>query len=271
MLARYEAIGDELEDGAAVAAALRLEADTIVLEATNAHGRIAAHGLAVLPVPVDRPLRILTLGNSGVLAGGQLGVALGVVTAAVAAGREVRVLVCETRPLLQGARLTGWELGKASVPATVIMDAAAGTHLARGEVDVVLAAADRIAANGDFVGVLGTYPLAVLAARHGVPFVVCAPLVTFDPGSAGGDDLPIDERPAAELVAWGPNGPTRVAADPFGDVTPVGDVTPAELVSAIVTEEGVLHAPYGPALAAAVEQAAARVPPAVGLTARSAG
>jgi methylthioribose-1-phosphate isomerase len=260
MLARYDAIGDPSEEGGAVASALRLEADAIVLEATNAHERIAELGLAELPVPVDRPLQILTLGNSGVLAGGLVGVALGVVTAAAAAGREVRVLVCETRPLLQGVRLTGWELGNAGIPMTIIVDSAAGSHLAAGEVDVVLAAADRIAANGDLVGVIGTYPLAVLAARHGIPFVVCAPLVTFDPGSAGGDDLPVDRRAAADQVLPGPTGLTRRAADPFGDVTPVGDVTPAELVSAIVTEEGVLRAPHGPALAAAVERAAERVP-----------
>ena len=257
MLALYEAVGDPSENGAAMSSALRLEADTIVFEATDAHGRIAAHGRAELPVPVDHPWRVLTIGNSGVLACGQSGTALGVVTAAAAAGRDLQVLVCETRPLLQGARLTAWELGNAGIPYTVIADAAAATSLARGEVDVVLVAADRIAANGDFVGVLGTYPMAVLAARHGVPFVVCAPLVTFDPGSAVGEDLPIDERDASELVWIGPTRLARAERDAANPV-PVGDVTPADLVSAIVTEEGVLRGPFGPALAAAAEAAARR-------------
>ena len=254
MLARYDAIGDPSEGGAAIAASLLLEADAIVLEATRAHGRIAGNGLGALPAPVGRPLRVLTIGNSGVLASGQHGTALGVVTAAVAAGRVVHVLVCESRPLLQGSRLTAWELDAARIPHRVIADSVAGSLLAGGKVDVVLVAADRIAANGDFVGVVGTYPLAVVAARHGVPFVVCAPLVTFDPGSAGGDDLPIESRDAEELILTGPTGVRPAyarAADRLDDLMPVGDVTPAELVSAIVTEEGVLHEPYGPALVGA--------------------
>ena len=257
MLARYEAMGDPLEEGPAIATALRLEADAIVLEATDAHRRIAAHGLAELPVPVDHPLRVLTIGNSGVLACGLSGTALGVVTAAAAAGRELHVLVGETRPLLQGARLTAWELDNAGIPYTVIADAAAATRLARGEVDIVLVAADRIAANGDLVGVLGTYPLAVLAARHGVPFVACAPLATFDPESAAGGDLPIDTRGASDMALGVPTGmPPAYIGTP--EPVPVGDVTPADLVSAIVTDEGVLRQPFGPALAAAAGAAAAR-------------
>ena len=255
MLARYDLIGDPPADGAAIESSLLQEADAIVLEASRAHARIADHGQGELPVPVGRPLRVLTIGNSGVLAAGQHGTALGVVTAAVAAGRLVHVLVCETRPLLQGSRLTAWELGAARIPHRVIADSVAGSLLARGEVDVVLVAADRIAANGDFVGVIGTYALAVVAARNGIPFVVCAPLVTFDPESARGADLAIESRDAEELILAGPTGVRATyvrAADPLDNLMPVGDVTPAELVSAIVTEEGVLHEPYGPALVAAI-------------------
>lgn len=259
MLDRVEAVGELSEEGAAIASALRLEADTIVFEATDAHGRIAGHGVSVLPFPADQPLRVLTLGNSGVLAGGQFGTALGVVAAAAGAGREVHVTVCETRPLLQGARLTAWELANAGIPHTLIADSAAASRLARGDVDVVLVAADRVAANGDVAAVVGSYPLAVLAARHGVPFVVCAPLVTFDPETPDGAALPPDERPSSELLWFGER---RVAPPETRAANPVTDVTPAELISAIVTEEGVLRAPLGPALAEADESARRRrVPP----------
>lgn len=258
MLARVEAVGELSEEGGAIASALRLEADTIVFEATDAHGRLAGHGLAILPFPDDRPLRVLTLGNSGVLAGGQFGTALGIVSAAAAAGREVHVTVCETRPHLQGARLTAWELANAGIPHTLIADPAAGGRIAHGDVDVVLVAADRVAANGDLAAVVGTYPLAVLAARHGVPFVACAPLVTYDAETPDGAGLPPDERPSSELLWFAER---RVAPADTRAVNPVTDVTPAELVSAIVTEEGVLHAPFGPALAAADEAARLRREP----------
>ena len=167
MMARYEEIGELSEDGEAIATALREEADAIVFEATTDHGRLAEFGLAALPVPVDRPLRILTHCNTGPLACGQFGTALGVVQAAHHAGREVEVWVDETRPYLQGSRLTAWELAQAGVPHTLIPDVAAGSLMRAGEVDVVLVGADRIAANGDTANKVGTYPLAVLAARHG--------------------------------------------------------------------------------------------------------
>jgi methylthioribose-1-phosphate isomerase len=259
MLARYEALGGPDEDGSTVASELRRVADAIVLESSAAHTAIVALGLGVLPDTAGRPLRVLTLGNSGVLACGRVGTALGVVTAAAAAGRDVRVLVCETRPLLQGARLTAWELADHGITRTLIADASAGARIAKGEVDVVLVAADRVAANGDFVGVIGTYPLAVLAARHGVPLVVCAPLATFDPVTVGGEDLPVDAREAAGMILPGPTGRPPAdgrMGDPADELAPVGDVTPADLVSAIVTEAGVLRAPFGPALAAAFEAAA---------------
>lgn len=250
MLARYEAVGDLTDDGAAVADALRVEADAIVFEATTAHGRIAELGLAELPVPDERPLRILTLGNSGVLAGGQYGTALGIVMAAAAAGRELELYVCETRPLLQGARLTTWELANAGIAHTLVADAAAGALIARGQIDLVLVAADRVAANGDISAIVGTYPLALLAARHGLPFVVAAPLCTVDLATADGQALPIEERPAQELL-W--VGAARIAPAGTRTTNPLADVTPGELISAIVTEAGVLRAPFEPALRTAVE------------------
>jgi methylthioribose-1-phosphate isomerase len=264
MVARLEAVGDLSDDGQAVADALRAEADAIVFEAIAAHGRIATHGLAELPDPAGRPLRVLTLGNSGVLAGGQSGTALGVVAAAAAAGREVHVVVCETRPYLQGARLTAWELLNAEIPFTLIADAAAGGAIAGGDADLVLVALDRVAANGDAVAVLGTYVLAVLAERHGIPLIACAPLATVDPAAAGGADLPIEERPAGELLQL---RDTRIAPLDTRAANPLTDLTPAELFSAIVTEEGVLRAPFGPALATALEAARVRraaPPPYVG-------
>ncbi len=144
----------------------------------------------------------------------------------------------ETRPLLQGARLTAWELERAGVPASVVADAAAGSLMARGEVDVVLTGADRIAANGDTANKIGTYPLAVLAAHHGIPFYVVAPSSTVDLATVSGADIPIEERDPAEVSR-------RFAAR-----NPAFDVTPAALVTAIVTEEGVHRPPYDESLAA---------------------
>ena len=198
-MARYEAIGDLSEDGDAIADALRAEADAIVFEATTDHGRMAGFGLGVLPVPEDRPVRILTHCNTGPLAAGQFGTALGVVQAAHHADRPVHVWVDETRPYLQGARLTTWELAQAGVPHTLIPDVAAGHLMARGEVDVVLVGADRVAANGDTANKVGTYALAVLAARHGIPFYVVAPTTSVDLATADGADIPIEERAADEV------------------------------------------------------------------------
>jgi methylthioribose-1-phosphate isomerase len=259
MLARYEAVGDLDDDGDAIDRELRAEADAIVFEALVAHGRIAEHGLMVLPDATDRPLRILTIGNSGVLAGGQYGTALGIVIAAAAAGREVHVHVCETRPYLQGARLTTWELQNAGIACTLIADSAAGGLLARGEVDLVLVGADRIAADGDVAAVIGTYALAVLADRHRVPLVVGAPLSTVDPAATVGTDLPIEERSRSELLLV---RDTRIGPAGIHASNVLTDVTPASLVTSVVTEEGVLRAPYGPAIEQALEAARRRrVPP----------
>jgi methylthioribose-1-phosphate isomerase len=255
MMARFEAIGDLSDDGGAIADALRAEADAIVFEATTDHGRMAGFGLEVLPVPEDRPVRILTHCNTGPLAAGQFGTALGVVQAAHHADRPVHVWVDETRPYLQGARLTTWELAQAGVPHTLIADVAAGHLMAHGEVDVVLVGADRIAANGDTANKVGTYALAVLAARHGIPFYVVAPTTSVDLATATGADIPIEERAADEVSSF--RG-LRIAP-PGTDVrNPAFDVTPAELITGIVTEEGVVRAPYGVGLAAATDAARVR-------------
>ena len=159
------------------------------------HGRLAAVRAARrCRRPTDRPLRVLTHCNTGPLACGQFGTALGVVQAAHHAERPIHVWVDETRPYLQGARLTAWELAQAGVPHTLIPDVAAGHLMARGEVDVILVGADRVAANGDTANKVGTYTLAVLAARHGIPFYVCAPTSSVDLATPDGAAIPIEER-----------------------------------------------------------------------------
>jgi methylthioribose-1-phosphate isomerase len=184
--------------------------------------------------------RALTHCNAGALATGGYGTACGVLRAAWEQGRLAEVWVDETRPLLQGARLTAWELGRAGIPHRVVADAAAGSLMAHGLVDRVVVGADRIAANGDVANKVGTYPLAVLADRHGVPFYVAAPVSTIDPATPDGTSIPIEERDPTEVVPGG---------EAFN---PAFDVTPAELVSAIITEAGVLRPPYGESIAAAV-------------------
>jgi methylthioribose-1-phosphate isomerase len=254
LMVRYREIGELSEDGEVIAQALHAEAMAIVAEATDDHGRLAEAGRAILPES-DGPLQILTHCNTGPLACGQFGTALGIVQVAHAAERALHVWVDETRPYLQGARLTAWELQQAGVPHTLIPDMAAGPLMARGEVDVVLVGADRIAANGDTANKIGTYTLAVLAARHDIPFVVCAPLSSVDLATSDGSAIPIEDRAAAEVtevrgVQIAPKG-TNVR-------NPAFDVTPAELISAIVTEEGALRAPFGPALQEAMDRRAER-------------
>jgi methylthioribose-1-phosphate isomerase len=255
LMARYHEIGALSEDGEAIAVALNDEAMAIVAEATDDHGRLAEAGLAILPATGDRPLQVLTHCNTGPLACGQFGTALGVVQAAHHAERPVHVWVDETRPYLQGARLTAWELQQAGVPHTLIPDMAAGPLMARGEVDVIVVGADRIAANGDTANKVGTYTLAVLAARHGIPFYVCAPMSSVDLMTSDGAAIPIEDRPAIEVTDI--RG-VRIAPDGTAVRNPSFDVTPAELITAIVTEEGALRAPFGPALRDAMARREAR-------------
>jgi methylthioribose-1-phosphate isomerase len=255
VMGAYEAVGDLSEDGDAIAAAMRAEADAIVFEATEDHGRLAAYGRDILPYPDGRSLRVLTHCNTGPLACGQFGTALGVVQAAHYAERPLHVWVDETRPYLQGARLTAWELAQAGVPHTLIPDVAAGHLMAGGEVDVIVVGADRIAANGDTANKVGTYTLAVLAARHRIPFYIAAPMSSVDLATADGSDIPIEERKAIEVLQF--RG-VRIAPPDTDVRNPAFDVTPAELITGIITDEGVLTAPYGVSLAEAMARRDAR-------------
>jgi methylthioribose-1-phosphate isomerase len=195
--------------------------------------RMAAHAAELF-----RPgTRALTHCNAGGLATGGYGSAVGALRAAAERGLLERVLVDETRPLLQGARLTAWELERSGIPHAVIADSAAGSLMAQGEVDLVVTGADRIAANGDTANKIGTYSLAVLAAHHRIPFYVVAPTSTLDRETPDGSGIPIEERDPAELT-------TRFPAR-----NPAFDVTPAALIAAIVTEDGVHRSPYEQSLA----------------------
>jgi len=189
---------------------------------------------------VEPGSRALTHCNTGGLATGGQGTALGALTEAWSQGLLQHVFVDETRPLLQGARLTAWELEAAGISHTVVADSAAGSLIASGEVDCVLVGADRIAANGDTANKIGTYPLAVLADRHEVPFYVVAPTSTIDLSTPSGAQIPIEERDPREVSS---RFPAR---------NPAFDVTPAELIGAIVTELGVHRAPYGESLSEVV-------------------
>jgi len=201
---------------------------------------IGEHGRALIPPGAG----ILTICNTGALATGGEGTALGVIKAAHASGNPIKVLACETRPLLQGARLNMWELVKAGIPATLITDSMAGTCMLRGLVDVVIAGADRIARNGDTANKIGTYSLAVLARHHGLPFYIAAPMSTVDLGIADGTQIPIEERSPEEVRGFRDCTTAPDGADVFN---PAFDVTPAELITGIVTERGVARAPYGEA------------------------
>jgi methylthioribose-1-phosphate isomerase len=201
--------------------------------------RMAGHAAGLL----EPGTRALTHCNAGALATAGVGTAVGAIREGFERGLVAHVLVDETRPLLQGVRLTAWELERAGVPHTVVADAAAGSFIARGEVDAVLTGADRIAANGDVANKIGTYPLAVLADRHRVPFYVVAPSSTVDLDAASGAEIPIEERDPAEV------------SDRFPARNPAFDVTPAALVTAIVTEEGVHRAPFSESLAGLQEVA----------------
>lgn len=226
-----------------IAASLEDEALRIRDEDLDACRRIGRHGAELVPGRAT----ILTHCNAGGLATAGYGTALGVVRAAREAGKKVRVLAGETRPLLQGARLTAWELLRDGIETTLITDGMAGSILRRGEVDLVVVGADRIAANGDVANKIGTYSLAVLAEAHRVPFYVAAPLSTVDPACAEGDRIPIEERDPSEVTeVLG----SRIAPPGIAARNPAFDVTPARLVTAIVTERGIARPPYSVSLRA---------------------
>jgi methylthioribose-1-phosphate isomerase len=221
---------------AALAARLLAEAHAIRAEDIAANEAMGRHGAALLPDGA----RVLTHCNAGALATAGHGTALGVIRSAIAAGKRLSVVADETRPFLQGARLTAWELHEDGIPVTLITDNMSGHLMQRGEIDAVIVGADRIAANGDVANKIGTYMVAVLAARHGIPFYVAAPLSTIDRTIASGAEIPIEEREATEVrgfggLEWAPAG---VAVR-----NPAFDVTPAMLVTALVTERGVIMQP----------------------------
>lgn len=228
---------------AATAADPLKEARRIHDEQIAADATMGALGAALLP---DRAT-VLTHCNTGTLATGGIGTALGVIKTAHAQGRVTRVIADETRPLLQGARLTAWELARDGIPYDVIADGAAAGIIARGGADAVLVGADRIAANGDTANKVGTYGLALAAAAHSVPFYVVAPVSTIDPGVRGGDDIYIEEREAEEVLT---HGGTQMAPVGASALNPAFDVTPASLIAAIVTERDVLRPPYVTSIAA---------------------
>jgi methylthioribose-1-phosphate isomerase len=221
------------------------EAEAILEEDRAACAAMAEAGRAELAARS----RVLTHCNTGRLATAGLGTALGVVYAKAAAGEPVQVLASETRPLLQGARLTAWELVNAGIPVTVVADTAAGAAMAGGLVDAVLVGCDRVAANGDTANKIGTYSLAVLARANQLPFYVVGPLSTFDPEAASGADIEIEQRPAAEVRTL---AGTQVAPGAAGVWNPAFDVTPAELISAFITDAGVLRPPFQRSIATAL-------------------
>src|SRR2546425_3023146 len=225
-------------DGSALWERLHAEATAIWEEDRAMCRRIGEHGLGLL---IDGA-NVLTHCNTGALATGGIGTALAPIYLAHEQGRKVHVYVDETRPLLQGSRLTMWELGHAGIPCTLITDASAGALMRQAKVDVVLVGADRICANGDFANKIGTYGLAVLARHHGVPFYCAAPWSSVDVALAHGDLIPIEQRSPAQVtvMAGRPTAPEGATA-----LNPAFDVTPARFVTGYITDRGVVQPPFG--------------------------
>jgi methylthioribose-1-phosphate isomerase len=223
------------------------EALAIQTEDLEACRRMGDIGATLVP----EGARLMTHCNAGALATAGYGTALGIVRSAARQGKVVRVWAGETRPYLQGARLTAWELMKDGIPTTLIADNTAGHLMARGEVDAVVVGADRVAANGDVANKIGTYTLAVLAKEHGIPFLVAAPTSTVDLATLSGDAIPIEERAADEVTH---HAGKRMAPEGVAVRNPAFDVTPHRYVTAIVSERGIARAPYVDSLAALVRR-----------------
>ncbi len=228
---------------AQIAVRLLDEAHTIAREDEAINRALGAHGQTLLP----QRATVLTHCNAGALATAGYGTALGVIRAAVEAGKQIDVVADETRPFLQGARLTAWELQRDKIPVTLICDNMAGYMLQQGRIDAIIVGADRVAANGDTANKIGTYSLAVLAQAHQVPFYIAAPISTIDYVIADGSHIPIEERDATEVTTCGGQ---RIAPEGVEVYNPSFDVTPAPLISAIITERGVVRGNYLQALAA---------------------
>ena len=223
---------EQLQDAAAARGATRFTTRT-----SPAAARSARYGAALVPSEA----RILTHCNAGALATAGYGTALGVIRGAVEAGKRVRVLADETRPFLQGSRLTAWELVRDGIDTTVITDSMAGALMRDGEIDLVVVGADRIAANGDTANKIGTYTVAVLAKEHGIPFYVAAPWSTIDLSTPDGSQIPIEERNAKEVTHVGSN---QLAPEGARIRNPAFDVTPHRYITAIITDRGVFHPPF---------------------------
>ncbi len=228
--------------------AMRLEAEAVAIyrEDLEANQRIGAFGASLLP----KDARVLTHCNTGALAVSDWGTALGVIRTAHQQGKIRLVWVDETRPFLQGARLTAWELLKANIPFKVIVDGAAAWLMQRGLVDAVIVGADRITRNGDVANKIGTYMLAVAAHHHGIPFYVAAPTSSLDLGLSRGEEIPIEERDEEEVLGW---RTVRVAPQGARAFNPSFDVTPSSLVTAIITERGIAYPPYEESLPSLAE------------------
>lgn len=227
-------------DPAIVPDRLLCEAEAIRQEDIESCRAMGQLGAAILPMNASRSISILTHCNAGALATAGYGTALGVIRAAVHRFDRVKVYATETRPYLQGARLTAWELLRDSIDTTLITDGMAGHLMTRRMVDAVVVGADRVAANGDAANKIGTYPLSVLAHRHGLPFLVACPLSTIDRATATGADIPIEERPEEEVTHCMGH---RTAAKNVQVFNPAFDVTPAELIWALVTEKAAIREP----------------------------
>jgi methylthioribose-1-phosphate isomerase len=235
-----KALASEPSDTKAIALAktsLEDEAKRVLVEDIAINEAMGRHGAALMPDSGT----VLTHCNAGALATGGYGTALGVIRAAVEAGKKINVFADETRPFLQGARLTAWELAKDSIPVTLITDNMAGHFMKAGEIKAAIVGADRIAANGDVANKIGTYSVAVLAKENRIPFYVAAPLSTIDLSLHSGEQIPIEERTPSEVTHWGgiATAPENVPAR-----HPAFDVTPNRYVTAIITERGIARAPY---------------------------
>jgi methylthioribose-1-phosphate isomerase len=229
-------VSGTVPDTKKTAHALLQEAHTIYEEDIAINRAMGAHGAALL----SDGARVLTHCNAGALATAGHGTALGVIRSAVESGKTISVIADETRPFLQGARLTAWEMVQENIPCTLITDNMAGHLMSRSEIDAVIVGTDRVAANGDVANKIGTYMVAVLAQRHNIPFYVACPLSTIDMTIASGADIPIEERNPEEVKGF---RETQWAAKGVAIRNPSFDVTPAELVTALITEKGLIQAP----------------------------
>jgi len=248
MKCRFKELSAKTSDLAEIKTALIAEAKAVHLEKRATDEAIGRFGAEFMP----REGRVMTQCNAGALATGGIGTALGVIQVAVEQGKKLHVLVPETRPYLQGARLTAWELHRSNIPLTLITDNMVGHFLKTGNVGAIVTGADRIAANGDTANKIGTYQIAVLAREHNVPFYIAAPVSTFDLSIASGEQIPIEERSSSEVTEI--QG-VRIAPD-VQAAHPAFDVTPSRFIAAIFTERGVAKAPYTESLRALAAAAA---------------